>query len=130
MKATAIDISGTFSAMPALPKMVAMVAADDANSFALLSEFGSGGVFAASFSGHTPWERHPGDELVVVQEGAADLILLVDDEELRLTLAAGQLVVVPEGTWHRFETEGVRVIGVTPQPTETSLEKRPPKDTT
>ena len=128
MKGTAIDISGTFSKMPALPNMVAMVAAGDANSFAMLSEFGNGGVFAASFAGHTPWQRHPGDELVVVQEGETDLILLIDDKEVRVTLAAGQLLIVPERTWHRFETDGVRVIGVTPQPTETSLEERPPTD--
>ncbi|MEM9621121.1 MAG: cupin domain-containing protein [Pseudomonadota bacterium] len=119
MKATPINIADTFSTMPT---------AEDANSFAMLSELGNGGVFAASFSGHTPWERHLGDELVFVQEGKTDLILLLEDKEVRATLAAGQLLVVPERTWHRFETDGVRIIGVTPQPTETSSAQRPPSD--
>ncbi len=128
MKAKPIDITGTFSGMPPLPNTVAMVAAEDAGSFAMLSEFGSGGVFAASFAGNTPWERHPGDELVVVQQGEANLFLLIDGNEVCVALTPGHLIVVPEKTWHRFETPGIRVIGITPQPTETCMEDRPPPD--
>ena len=72
-------------------------------SFAKLSNYRDGGIFAAYFSGSSGWERHPkGDE--VVQS---------------LELSAGMMVVVPQGCWHRFESEtGVKVMTTTPKPTE------------
>lgn len=126
MKAAAIDIAGSFSEMPPLRSTTVVDASDEASAFTMLSEFGNGGVFASSFSGKTPWERHPGDELVVVHQGEAVLVLLVDGDEITRTLGAGQLFVVPALVWHRFETTGVRTISVTPQPTETSGERYPP----
>jgi len=34
-------------------------------------------------------------------------------------MGPGELIVVPQGVWHRFETpEGVKVVAVTPKPTD------------
>ncbi|MEM7272405.1 MAG: cupin domain-containing protein [Actinomycetota bacterium] len=126
MKATPIDLPEAFANLPPVAAGTPPVVPDEVeNAFAMLSEFGNGGVFATSFSGKTPWERHRGDELVLVIEGQGELILLIDDEEERRELSKGQLIIVPEKTWHRFETTGLQVLGVTPQPTETSAERRP-----
>jgi len=44
--------------------------------------------------------------------------LFVDGTEQRKTLDEGSLIVVPGGTWHRFETAGVKILTLTPQPTD------------
>ena len=66
------------------------------------------------------WERHTeGDEIVMVVGGATTLFTLHGDEERAHPLGAGQLLVVPRGTWHRFETpEEVEILSVTPQPSD------------
>ena len=46
--------------------------------------------------------RHPYDELFIVQEGEA--LFATDDQER--TVTAGELVIVPGGTWHRFVNTG------------------------
>lgn len=92
-------------------------------AFATLAPFGSGGVYAGSFAGESPWERHSmGDELVQILKGATRLtILAADDAEHVLDLKAGMLTVVPRGCWHRFQApEGVTVLTATPLPTDHS----------
>lgn len=89
-------------------------------SFMKLADFRDGGLFAASFSGSSGWERHPrGDELVQIIDGTTRLDLIVDDEIETHHLTAGMLLVVPRGCWHQFVSEhGVKVMTATPQPTE------------
>lgn len=89
-------------------------------AFATLAPFRDGGIFVGRFSGHTAWERHRlGDELVHVLDGAATLTIMTDDGPQSVRLAAGMLVVVPEGRWHRFDApDGVTVLSATPQPTD------------
>jgi oxalate decarboxylase/phosphoglucose isomerase-like protein (cupin superfamily) len=93
-------------------------------AFAKLSEYRDGGVFLSHYSGYSEWERHPnGDELVQVIDGETTLILLSDNVEAAHTLKKGELLVVPQNMWHRFETpKGVKVLTITPQPTEHSIE--------
>ncbi|WP_259398565.1 MULTISPECIES: hypothetical protein [unclassified Pseudoalteromonas] len=51
------------------------------------------------------------------------MILLDGEIEQRNTLFSGQMLVIPKGVWHRFESpNGVKVMTITPQPTEHSLE--------
>jgi quercetin dioxygenase-like cupin family protein len=92
-------------------------------AFATLAAFGSGGVFAGSFAGESPWERHKsGDELVQVLKGATQLtIIAADGTEHVLDMKAGMLTVVPRGCWHRFQApDGVTVLTATPLPTDHS----------
>ena len=88
-------------------------------SFARLSDFRDGGIFAAHFSGSSGWERHPkGDEIVQILEGTTKFDIIVDDVMQSLELSAGMMIIVPQGCWHRFESDtGVKVLTATPQPT-------------
>ena len=87
-----------------------------------------GAVHVSHHSGASDWERHlGGDELVMVIEGTTTIILLTDDGEVRHFLDEHGLVVVPAGTWHRFDdSDHFKVMAITPQPTEHSHE-RPPR---
>lgn len=98
--------------------------AELARAFATLADYRDGGVFVGHWAGTSEWERHSaGDELVLVVEGEARLTLLVQGERVTHRLGAGQLLVVPQGTWHHFVVpERVQVLTVTPQPTDHSVE--------
>lgn len=85
----------------------------------MVSEFRDGGAFVSTFEGNSEWERHSnGDELVLAVEGRTVLVLLSDGKETQHTLNEGELIVVPKNTWHRFETTGVKLLTLTPQPTD------------
>ena len=94
--------------------------ADMAGAFAELSAYRDGAVYVGHWAGRSEWERHTeGDEIVMVVDGATTLFTLHGDEERAHPLGAGQLLVVPRGTWHRFETpEEVEILSVTPQPSD------------
>ena len=109
-----------------LPDRTPATAGDEAgDAFALLSGYRDGGIFVGHWAGTTEWERHTaGDEIVLVLAGVTTIFFLVDGDEPSATLRAGELVVVPEGTWHRFETpERVELLSVTPQPTDHTAER-------
>ena len=91
-----------------------------ATAFARLADYRDGAVFVGHWAGASEWERHPvGDELVMVVDGETTLVLVVNGTEQPQAMSRGELVVVPRGTWHRFETpEGVKVLTVSPQPTD------------
>ena len=95
------------------------------DSFCTLSEYRDGGIFLAHYAGSSEWEKHSkGDELVMVIEGNTTLVLLLEGREVPNTLSQGEILVVPQNTWHRFESpSGVKVMTVTPQPTEHSIDK-------
>ena len=95
------------------------------DSFCMLSEYRDGGIFLAHYAGNSEWEKHSkGDELVMVMEGNTTLILLLEGSEVSNTLSQGEILVVPQNTWHRFESpNGVKVMTVTPQPTDHSIGK-------
>lgn len=93
---------------------------DMAGAFGELSAYRDGGIFVGHWAGRSEWERHPeGDEIVMVVAGSTTLFTLHGDGERAHPLGAGELLVVPQGTWHRFETpEEVQVLSVTPQPSD------------
>ena len=96
------------------------VGEDSADAFMRLSAYRDGAIFVGHWAGTSEWERHTaGDEIVMVVDGTTTIFFLHGETEHPATLRAGQLVVVPRGTWHRFETPvGVKVLSVTPQPTD------------
>ncbi|MDJ0769219.1 MAG: cupin domain-containing protein [Ilumatobacter sp.] len=61
------------------------------------------GVFrVTSVEGAGPWEMHPDtDELLHVLEGSVTVEVHDPDGNQLVPLRAGQLVVVPQGRWHR-----------------------------
>ena len=93
-------------------------------SFCLLDSYRDGGIYLGHFAGNSEWERHPrGEEIVHILAGETTLILLLDGEEQPHALRAGELLVIPQNTWHRFVSPGVKVMTVTPQPTDHSVER-------
>jgi quercetin dioxygenase-like cupin family protein len=125
-KSTPISITAAFSRLAFLANRTPETSDEEAEgAFAALSEYRDGGVFIGHYAGNSEWERHSnGDEIVFVVEGETTLILLVEGKEIPNTLGQGELLVVPKNTWHRFETsKAVKIMSVTPQPTEHSIER-------
>ena len=93
-------------------------------AFCRLADYRDGGIFLGHYAGSSEWERHPnGDEIVMVVQGETTLIMLRGGAEQANVLREGQLHVVPQNTWHRFETpRGVKIMTVTPQPTDHSID--------
>ena len=124
----AVHIESELARLPVLRGRQPDTPAEEAGkAFATLAEMGEGGVFAGSFEGESPWERHTkGDELVHVLAGETRLTLLTEDGPQELVMTSGMLTVVPQGTWHRFQApDGVTVLTVTPQPTDHSTAEDP-----
>lgn len=124
----AVNIKAALEGLPVLDGRNRHTSAEEgAAAFATLAPFSGGGVFAGSFNGESPWERHPnGDELVHVLAGATTLTIIIDGAPQVFEMTGGTLIVVPQGCWHRFESEdGVTVLTMTPQPTEHSTEHIP-----
>ena len=94
-------------------------------AFARLCGYRDGALFVGYYAGNSEWERHPqGDEIVLVLEGSTTLYLLSGDEDEPVALYQGDLFVVPRNHWHRFETpDGVKIMTVTPHPTQHSLDR-------
>ncbi|NRD72849.1 cupin domain-containing protein [Shewanella sp. VB17] len=95
------------------------------DAFIKLADFDQSAIYLTHYSGYSEWERHPaGDELVQVIEGETRLVLLNAGEESKHTLMPGEFFVVPQGVWHRFESpKGLKVLTITPPPTEHSIVK-------
>src|SRR5215470_12006101 len=89
-------------------------------AFATLAPFRDGNIFSARFTGDGAWERHPnGDELVQIVDGSATLHTMTDDGPKSYAVSAGMMIIVPQGTWHRFHSpDGVSLMTATPKPTE------------
>jgi len=127
-KARPINLLGSFQSLTRLEGRTPTTTDDESkDTFTMLSEFRDGGAFASTFAGKSEWERHSkGDELVLAVEGQTDLILFIGGREQRATLEEGSMIIVPENTWHRFETEGVKILTLTPQPTDHFAGEIPP----
>ncbi len=124
----AVDIEAELADLPVLRARSPETTEEEADAaFATLAPFREGGIFAGSFEGESPWERHrQGDELVQILKGATTLTVLTDEGESKLELKAGMLTVVPQGCWHRFEApNGVTVLTATPQPTDHTTAEDP-----
>lgn len=105
------------------PEMSFSGAADKA--FAELSKYRDGAIYVGHYSGDSEWERHSaGEELVMALVGSTTLVLLIEGKEEKFQLNTSELMVVPRNTWHRFEqSKDLKIMTVTPQPTDHSLER-------
>ena len=116
-----ISIEGTLSTLTFLGGRTPDLADEEATgAFARLAGYRDGGIFVGHWAGVSEWERHrAGDEIVMVVDGETTLTFLTDSGERSAAMRAGEVVVVPRGTWHRFHTpDAVKVLSVTPQPTD------------
>ena len=116
----AVDISAELAKLPVLHNRRPDTPGEESGpAFATLAETRDGGVFAGSFDGDSPWERHNhGDELVHILAGEATVTVITDDGPQELKMTAGMLTVVPQGCWHKFHAPGgVTVLTMTPHVT-------------
>lgn len=124
-KATPISIRDSFEKITLLEGRTPETTDEESTgSFAKLSDYGNGAIYIINYSGNSEWERHPnGDEFVQIIEGETTLTLLINDIHTSHILKESDLMVVPKGVWHRFETpKGVKIMSITPQPSDHSIE--------
>ena len=69
-----------------------------------------------SYTGLTPWERHPdGNELLLALDGELEVTALTDDGPVTRKIRAGEAFVCPQGLWHRqFAEKSVSMLYGTP----------------
>ncbi len=100
---------------------------DTTDTFARLTEYRDGAIYAGGFSGVSPWERHPADEIVHILKGEAVISLAFNQGTESQVLKAGMIIVVPQNIWHRFDAaDGVTLMSITPQPSEHTTDEAPP----
>lgn len=124
-KSVPISIDDEFSKIKFLENRTPETTDEQARgAFAQLSDYRDGAIFIVHYAGSSEWERHAnGDEFVQVIGGETTLTLLINNQEQSHHLSSGQLLVVPQGVWHRFESPaGVKIMTITPQPTDHSVE--------
>ena len=125
-KATVISLEREFDKLRFYAERTPESTEEDlAGVFGELAAYRDGGIFIGHYAGNSQWERHSqGDEIVYVLEGMTRLFLLDDGEEIAHEMRAGEMLVVPQNIWHRFETpDGVKVLTATPQPTDHRKDK-------
>ncbi|HLX06030.1 MAG TPA: cupin domain-containing protein [Candidatus Binatus sp.] len=90
---------------------------DDANAAVRnVAKIGKLTIGVMSYTGRTPWERHPdGDELLLALDGELEVTTLTDDGPVTRKLRAGEAFVCPQGLWHRqFAEKSVSMLYGTP----------------
>lgn len=120
-----IDLTAVIDGLTFLPDRTPETSDDNGYDWAAtVAPYRDGGIFAVHYAGESQWERHRvGDEVVMVIDGSTTMTMVIDGAEHQHTMGPMQLIVVPEGTWHRFSTpEGVKVMTITPQPTDHQID--------
>lgn len=119
-----IDLRAVVDGLEFLPDRTPTSSGTGVDWVADLGAYRDGGIFAVHYAGRSEWERHSaGDEIVMVIDGATTMTMITDGQERRYELGPMQMIVVPRGTWHMFDTPtGVKVVAVTPQPTDHQVE--------
>ena len=123
-------VPSALAALPELRVASTTTPAEAAAAMRVLAGFTGCMVGAVRFSGRTPWERHPGDEMLYVVDGAVDVTVLFDEGAQHTTLTAGSVFVVPSGRWHCQEPRPlVSLMFVTPaEGTDASWSDDPRRD--
>lgn len=121
-KTSLTEVLKTLQQLPDRTPEMAFTGEADA-AFSDVAPYRDGVIAVGFYSGSSEWERHPdGDEIVMAIEGHTTLVLLEQGERHVIPLGPGELVVVPQGCWHHFESAAnLKVMSVTPQPTEHTL---------
>jgi mannose-6-phosphate isomerase-like protein (cupin superfamily) len=88
---------------------------EDADAaMSMLGDFNRCVVGVVHFSGATPWECHPDDELLQVREGEVRVTIVSESATRELTLQAGEMYIIPANLWHKqFSPNGVKMLYIT-----------------
>jgi quercetin dioxygenase-like cupin family protein len=116
-----------FKGLPKLDVTPATTAAEADAALRVLAKFDQCIVGVIQFTGETPWERHPGDELLYVVQGSVDVTVLLDEDAQHVTVREGSIFIVPAGRWHRQNPKpSVCLMFITPsQGTDASRSEDP-----
>jgi len=110
------DLRAALREVPHL-NITADTTGEDANAAVRnVAKIGNLTLGVMSYTGQTPWERHPdGDELLLALDGELDITTLTDDGPVTRKLRAGEAFVCPQGLWHRqFAEKSVSMLYGTP----------------
>jgi mannose-6-phosphate isomerase-like protein (cupin superfamily) len=125
--ARAINLSAECRAVPGMTGRTSQTASAEleAKCFGPTFPYRDGFISTVKFSGTSSWERHSGEELLLVAEGSGFLLLIDDDGfVVPRSLSENLLIVVPSGAWHQVKSEtGITLITITPQPTDHQAER-------
>ena len=120
-RARAINLSAELNKLPGLTGRTPETGHNqlEGTAFGPTYPYRDGFISTVKFSGKSSWEKHEGEEILLVAEG--DGYLLVIDEDgfvVPRSLSMNLLVIVPPGCWHQIESEnGITLVTVSPQPT-------------
>jgi PhnB protein len=112
------DLRATLRSVPHLNITKATTPADADAAVRNFAKIGNLTLGVMSYTGQTPWERHPdGDELLLALDGELEVTVLTDDGPVTRKLRAGEVFVCPQGLWHRqFAEKSVSMLYGTPIP--------------
>jgi PhnB protein len=123
------DLRAALREVPHL-NITADTTGEDANAAVRnVAKIGNLTLGVMSYTGQTPWERHPdGDELLLALDGELDITTLTDDGPVTRKLRAGEAFVCPQGLWHRqFAEKSVSMLYGTPIDTSESSDADDPR---
>lgn len=97
-------------ALASVPELVASASTsvqEAMDAVVLLGDFNHTAIGLTRFRGHTPWERHPEDELLYVLEGSVAVEVLPEfGPPKHVELRVGEMLCVPSRLWHRQRSSG------------------------
>jgi len=96
------DLATALAELPAMRVAAEQDEAEAMSGMRVLASYNRCMVGLVHFSGSTPWERHPDDELLHILRGEVEVQILPErgaGEWQRVS--AGSVCVVPRGLWHR-----------------------------
>ena len=123
------DLRAALREVPHL-NITADTTGDDANAAVRnVAKIGNLTLGVMSYTGLTPWERHPdGDELLLALDGEVEVTTLTDDGPVTRKLRAGEAFVCPRGFWHRqFAEKSVSMLYGTPIDTSENSDADDPR---
>lgn len=127
VRAVAINLRAECKAVPGLVGRTPDSSEADlqAKAFGPTFPYRDGFISTVKFTGTSAWERHSGEELLLIADGAGFLHLIDDDGFLvPRSLSANLLIIVPSGAWHQIDApDGITLVTITPQPTDHQAER-------
>ena len=94
-------VPSALAELPELRVTADTTPAEASAALRVLATFNRCMVGTIRFSGRTPWERHPEDELLYVVEGEVDVTVLLDEGAQETRVTEGSVFIVPKDRWHR-----------------------------
>jgi len=126
-RARAINLSAELRRLPGLKDRTPETGhnALEGTAFGPTFPYRDGFISTVKFTGRSSWEKHEGEEILLVAEGDGYLhIIDADGFVVPRSLSTNLLIIVPAGCWHQIESEaGISLVTVSPQPTEHQAER-------